>query len=154
MDKKQLRTFITDTLKNIDSKNLYSEAAVNLLMGTAAQESARGKYIRQLGNGPALGIFQMEPKTFEDIRDNFLFYHNELKGEIIGESNLRHLLPTALEYNLRLAVLFARLQYYRRPDPLPTTLAGMAAYWKRWYNTPAGKGTEAEFIRNYKKYVE
>ena len=51
---------------------LVSQEAENLLMGTAAQESALGEYIRQLGNGPALGIFQMEPETFDDIVRNYL----------------------------------------------------------------------------------
>ena len=58
MDPKQLKELIERVLRKV---NLYSDAAVDLLMLTAAQESACGKYIRQLGNGPALGIFQMEP---------------------------------------------------------------------------------------------
>ena len=44
-----------------------SPAARALLLGTAAQESAMGRYIRQLRGGPALGIFQMEPATHDDI---------------------------------------------------------------------------------------
>lgn len=59
MDKRQLRNLIRRVLIGIGG---YSEEAENLLMGTAAQESALGEYIRQLGNGPALGIFQMEPR--------------------------------------------------------------------------------------------
>ena len=55
MDKNQLSYLIKETLTGIDK---YSIDALNLLLGTAAQESRFGHYIRQLGSGPALGIFQ------------------------------------------------------------------------------------------------
>jgi hypothetical protein len=32
-------------------------------------------------------------------------------------------------------------------------IAGMARYWKRYYNTVHGKGTEAEFIKNYEELI-
>ena len=151
MDKQQLEQFITETLKNVD---LYHPNAVKLLLGTAAQESACGKYIKQLGNGPALGIFQMEPDTFVDIMHNYLHYHDDLKKEILHECNIKYLVPSILQYNLKAAVCFARLQYYRRPEPLPTNLVEMAVYWKQYYNTVSGKGAIAEFIHNYKKYIK
>jgi len=41
----------------------YSQPAARaLIMGTIAQESLCGRYIKQRG-GPALGIVQMEPET-------------------------------------------------------------------------------------------
>ena len=67
MNKVTLRNLITSVLKEL---NLHSDNAVNLLMGTAAQESHLGKYRKQIGGGPALGIFQMEPATFNDIVNN------------------------------------------------------------------------------------
>lgn len=47
-----------------------SSSAVNLLLGTAAQESAFGTYLRQIGGGPARGVFQMAPATAKDIWEN------------------------------------------------------------------------------------
>ena len=67
----QLKKAIEEVL---DYLNLNSLSAVNLLLGTAAQESRLGEYIEQV-NGPALGIFQMEPKTEIDIFRNFLTYN-------------------------------------------------------------------------------
>ena len=43
------------------------QSAIDLLLGTAAQESAFGTYLRQV-NGPALGAFQMEPATFKSVK--------------------------------------------------------------------------------------
>ena len=150
MDKKQLSEFIESTLKAVD---LYSPEAVKLLMGTAAQESGFCHYIHQLNNGPALGWFQMEPNTFHDILFNFLNYRPDLKAKILQVCNLREFTLTALMYNMRLAVIFCRLHYYRCPGKLPNTIEGMAEYWKEHHNTRKGKGTVEEFIFNYKKYV-
>ena len=61
LDKQEVKALVTKATKAID---LYSPEVVELLMGTCAQESTMGKYRKQLGNGPALGIFQMEPFVF------------------------------------------------------------------------------------------
>ena len=149
INKEQLRNLIERTLKEVD---LYSEDAVNLLMGTAAKESHLGTYIRQI-NGPALGIFQMEPNTFNDIRDNYLVHKPDLMHKVIVISGGTALRPTEAEWNLKTAIIFCRLHYLRKPDALPSTIEGMAAYWKQHYNTYLGAGTEEQFIANYKKYV-
>ena len=133
MNKEQLKNLIERVLKQLD---LYSEDSVNLLLGTAAQESHLGEYIRQLGNGPALGIFQMEPATFRDIMANYL----KLKSEY-------------LEFNLVVAIAFARLHYLRVNEKIPNTIDGYARYWKVYYNTCKGNGTKQEFIENYKRFV-
>ena len=150
MDKKQLRDLIHRVLIDLD---LYSEAAENLLMGTAAQESGLGEYIRQLGNGPALGIFQMEPATFKDIVQNCLQYKPELAKLVMSVSGVNALRCVYLEYNLALSICMCRIHYLRVSEKMPDNLTGWAKYWKEYYNTRLGKGIEEEFIRNFKKYV-
>lgn len=51
-------------------------AAANLLVGTLYQESTVGDYthLRQLGNGPALGPYQIEPDTHIDRYVSYLAY--------------------------------------------------------------------------------
>ena len=72
IDKAQLTDYIIKpTLLQI---GLFNHTAVNLLLGTCAQESRMGTYVHQLGNGPALGIYQIEPATHNDIWANFLKY--------------------------------------------------------------------------------
>ena len=150
MDKKQLRNLIRRVLIGIDG---YSEEAENLLMGTAAQESALGEYIRQLGIGPALGIFQMEPVTFDDIVQNYLAYYPELYRKIRVVSGVVNLKSEYLEYNLALAICMTRAHYARVREKIPLNLSGWAGYWKKYYNTPKGRGTEEEFVYNFKRYV-
>jgi len=150
MDKHQLSDLITRTLKGIGK---YSHDALNLLMGISAQESHLGYYIRQLGNGPALGIFQMEPATFNDIVQNYLVRENKLSQLIKSESGVVLFDAKDIEYNMKLAICFTRCHFLRLPDALPSTIDGMAKLYKLKYNTPKGAATEKEFIENYKKYV-
>ena len=134
--------------------NLYSESAVNLLLGTAAQESRLGTFIHQLGNGPAEGIYQMEPDTERDIQNNFLKYRTDLDKKV---STLR--LSTdefpEMEGNLYYATAMCRIHYLRQLAALPgpNDIYGLANYWKDYYNTHLGAGTVDEFIHNYERYI-
>ena len=151
----QLRmNIIRPVLEHLDPVIPYSIAAENLLMGTCAQESRMGSYVVQV-NGPACGIFQMEPDTHTDIWRNYLTYRDEI-AEIIEELSGPGMDDNALLIgNLYYATAMARVHYYRVPMAMPDAdnVAQMANYWKLFYNTPEGKGTEAEFIHNYNRYV-
>jgi len=150
---KQLRlNVIRPTLEAI---GLWSQSAENLLMGTAAQESHLGTYLVQMGNGPARGIFQMEPATLEDIYANYLAYRKDLQGKVDAFLSLAMTKSENLTCNLAYAAAMCRVHYLRKPGALPPAndLAGMATYWKQHYNTVLGKGNETEFIENYNRYV-
>ncbi|MDD4291989.1 MAG: hypothetical protein PHX51_07140 [Clostridia bacterium] len=140
--KQQLQDLIERTLKE---RELYSESAVNLLLGTAAQESGFGKFLRQLNHGPALSIFQIERPTFEWLKDTYK-----------KKFDLENVEFEEIEWDLKKAILFCRLRYLVVRSPLPDAknIEALAAYWKKYYNTPLGAGTEKEFINNYKKYVQ
>ena len=150
MDKVTLKALITSVLKEL---GLHSDNAVNLLMGTAAQESHLGKYRKQIGGGPALGIFQMEPATFNDIVRNYLRYKPELAVKIERGARVCRFHAEDIETNDLLAICMARVHYLRVSEAIPSDVEGMARYWKKYYNTPLGKGTVEEFISNYKKLV-
>jgi hypothetical protein len=155
IDPRQLRErVIRPTLEHL---RLYSLAAESLLLGTAAQESRLGTYVVQLGGGPALGIYQMEPGTHRDIWDNWLSARADL-------SSLVRLLiapqPSPfveqLVTNLAYATAMTRLHYRRVPAPLPAPddIEGQAEYWKHHYNTSAGRGTVEEYVRSWRRLVE
>jgi hypothetical protein len=150
MHKDQLRALIRDVLTQV---GLYSNSAEELLMLTAAVESKLGYYIRQVG-GPAKGIFQMEPNTEEDIWENYLAYKGELSYKITSKFMTNNL--AELEWNLAYQIIMARIHYLRVPEPLPHPLdkVGLATYWKKYYNTSAGKGTVAKAIDAYEEYVQ
>lgn len=131
-----------------ESAKYNSNAAIQLLLGTACVESDCGYYIKQV-LGPALGIFQMEPVTHDDIWHNYINHRPELKSFMRGELG-ETLLPVKSDnlcWNLRYAIIMARLHYYRVAEAIPTTTpTEQAAYWKRHYNTTAGKGRIEDYL--------
>ncbi len=141
LDLDQLRELIVrPTLKDID---LYSLAAENLVLGTAITES-RLKAIKQYGKGPALGLWQMEPFTHNDI------WRTHLTGQYLGARIARLVSPNGarpaaenMVWNLKYAAAMCRVHYLRvrSPLPAPNDALGMARYWKDFYNTRLGKGT-------------
>lgn len=140
-----LRRLIITVLQAID---LHSEAAVALLLGTAAVESVHGRYIYQLAGGPARGIYQMEPATEQDIWGNYLKYRGNLAARITAVAG--HPGPGPwLAWDLAYQTAMARVHYLRVPEQLPATddRVAQAAYWKRHYNTRQGRGHVSDYLR-------
>lgn len=135
---------------------MHSTAAEDLVLGTCAQESGFGKYVVQMGNGPALGVFQMEPATHDDIWLSYLRYQGSsvthtlkrMIGSCWWDDAHNRPRARAMVCDLAYATAMCRIHYRRKKDPLPAAgdWMSIAAYWKRHYNTPLGKGTEGEFI--------
>lgn len=138
----------------LDLLGLWSEAAENLVWGTAVHES-KLTYLRQLGGGPALGFFQMEPVTHNDIWDSFLVYRPGLQSLVQALVASKPDKITQLETNLFYATAMCRLKYYRDPAPLPNAddLSALGALWKRVYNSPLGAGTAEQWVNDYKAAI-
>ena len=145
----------------------HSVAAEQLLMGTMAVES-NGEYISQIGSGIARGLFQMEPATHKDIYENYLVYREnymevatgllsctefDKMQETNGDSGamdefFKYVADNSLRCNLLYQAVMCRIHYLRVSAPLPPAndLSSLAAYWKQYYNTHLGAGTEQKFI--------
>jgi hypothetical protein len=119
-----------------------SLVAADLLMATAAVESALGTWLTQVA-GPAKSVFQVEPATLAAL----------LGGLTAEETRALRTVKTPqpvidqVDGNLVLAAAVARLIYWRVAAPLPPhTAAGLWGYYKAYWNTPAGRTTEAQFL--------
>jgi hypothetical protein len=108
-------------------------------------EAAVNTYLRQVGGGPALGVFQMEPATGTDTWINYLDYRPVLAREIWAYTGQSGQSKRALESNLAYQIAMARVHYRRVPE---------LRYWKKYYNTLPGAGTVEEFTRSYKRFIE
>lgn len=146
-----LRAQIESTLKPM---GLYSPEAEELLCATCAQESLLGTYRVQM-NGPAVGIFQMEPEDYNDIWTNYLKYNFQLSVQVsaLAEGNVG---AQQLIDNDPLAIAMARIHYLRAPEPLPaaTDLAGLWQLYKLRYNTPQGAAKQQDFYGHYHSLVQ
>ena len=136
---------------------LGSVAVEQLLLGTAAAESRCGEFLHQDGGGPALGVWQVEPATHEDVWRNVLAFKPALRARVESlvppfysgmASQSPAPPPRVLCGNLLYACVIARLVYWRSPAALPQAgdWQGLAAMWKRVYNTTFGAGTTAHFL--------
>lgn len=143
-----VKMVITPALR---ATKLWSPEAEELLLGTALQES-RLTYLKQLGSGPAMGVFQMEPATHDDIWKNYLKYKSDLAKNVAKLSHsVNH---QSLATDLLYAAAMCRVHYLRVPARLPAQgdFEGQAAYWKEYYNTYLGAGTEEEYLESWHSY--
>lgn len=151
IDPGQFRDYIIDP--TLEDLGMFSTAGVELVMGTAIQESNL-RYLKQLGDGPAVGVCQMEPATYVDIWENYLRYQDELRRRVLAIARTDERPGAELMiHDLKFSVAMCRIHYRRVRDPLPAAgdTEGQARYWKRFYNTPLGKGTVEEYIHNWRE---
>lgn len=152
-----IKQFLTNIIDpTLISLNMHSEAAVKLLLITFATESSGGEYLVQI-EGPALGVYQMEPATHQDLWVNYLtrIDKRELKLEIFLLCDMfEEPAPTRLVWDLQYATVMARLMYWRSPIPLPepNDLDGLIEYYyKIWAPNPTK--TSLEDIKSRVKAV-
>ena len=156
----QAKDLVKRILTKLGSK-YASEDAVNLIVGTMIIES-RFKYFRQMGDGPARGFAQLEIDSVLDVNQNWLKFRPTMIDRCVHATFIpkRYFVKGSkadweylIETNFAAQVVFARLCYWRAPEPLPSTMAQYASYWKRFYNTELGSGEETEFVTQVSKYL-
>ena len=162
---KQLRELvIIPALKYLNPVIPYSIEAVDLLCMTAAHESLNGTYLKQI-KGPALGIYQMEPSTHDDIWDNYLDARHKTSDRVYALTVEQNILgygddSEQMVYNLAYATAMARVHYYRVPEALPKRkdtgpdsdyIYELAKYAKKYYNTGLGKATADDYFDAFVK---
>jgi hypothetical protein len=128
---------------------MHSLAACRLVTATAETESAM-MWLKQHGDGPALGLWQIEPATASDVLDRYLNFRDVLRVAVLRIMSDR---PTEeqLITNLALGAAVCRIKYWMSPEPLPMAddPVGMGHAWKQIYNTELGAGHAGDFARNY-----
>jgi len=157
-----------------DKPGLWSPAAENLVIGTAAHESGGFRHLWQKkANGVRLaheqagrGLWQIQPDTHQDLWQTYLAFRPALFDALRALSVVdgprarlprrRRLLDLELVGNLPYAAGVCRLIYWRRPESLPEAddIEGLGRYWKAHYNTTQGGGTVARFVSDYNLYVK
>jgi hypothetical protein len=142
----------------------YAETVARLLAGTCATEShlrwrRQGNFNLVRLDG-AWGLWQTEQGA---VKDSVKYLRR--RGDVLAncaqfvdmtgvfEMDIRALLMRIMEDD-RFAVVFARLHYLRVASPVPSGLTEQAAYYKKYYNTVAGKGSVEKYLRDWRRLVE
>ena len=145
--------------------HLYSPEAEELLVGTMAQETQGGFYLAQTV-GPALGVYQMEPRTHDDLLSWIHKAENHTYEALVDEFLRDTHVASRMAGNLYYATAIARLFYYRIEEekgkngswlyPLPAhdDLESIWKYYKLHWNTNMGKATQQEFYKNYADWTK
>lgn len=145
---------IKPTLKRL---GVYSKAAENLLLATAAQESGLGSHLKPAGQR-ALGIYQIHSLSHRHIWDDHLALHSDMASLVRGLASQHDFLsqPHAeLATNLSYATAIAWFMYARHEDfslPKDNTVTALGSLWKRFYH-PKSKISIEDFNDNFNRYV-
>ena len=139
----------------LEKLSLWSLSAEELVLGTAIVESGL-TYLKQHGDGPALGLWQVEPATHDDLYTNFLNFRPELGSKLMELRAAGLSLDENLAANQMYGAAVCRLCYYRKPDALPAAgdIGGQAAFWKQHYNTLLGAGTVNKYVYKVQKILK
>jgi hypothetical protein len=145
---------IKPTLKRL---GVYSKAAENLLLATAAQESGLGSHLKPAGQR-ALGIYQIHSLAHRHIWDDHLAQHSNMASLVRGLASQHDFLsqPHAeLATNLSYATAIAWFMYARHENfslPKSDNINALASLWKRFYH-PKSKASIDDFSENFNRYV-
>lgn len=140
----EFKKVVTATLKEMDR---FKPECVELLCMIAAHESMLGKYRKQI-KGPALSLFQIEPRTHDSIWDNC-----DSIGKLADKLGIERDLQSLADDD-RYAVFMARCYLLMDTNPLPKTVCEMGEYAKRYWNSDGGKASPEAYINAYIKWRE
>lgn len=151
MNKQQFTKYVIEPV--LRSMGLYSEEAVRLLLMIMAHESRKGYYIKQTV-GPAVGVYQMEPATHDDI---YRFLSMRGKEHLVSNFEVYQASfsdgASEMAGNMYYATAMARAFFLRFPESLPKgSDEELAKYAKRRWNTSAGKATWQDYLKAYQEW--
>src|ERR1017187_9320054 len=136
----------------LNAIGLCSDEAIQLILGTCAQETNLGRYVVQANMSNFLGgigLFQMQEGSYNYIWSKHVATSLVMKAKIslyCGYAGK----PVAarMASDMALATIMARLYYANILEKLPAVgdIAGMAKYYKQYWNTSAGSASEQQFI--------
>lgn len=118
------------------------------VLGIGNTESAGFRYLKQIGGGPALGFWQMEPATHDDLWKNFIGFRPVLKSSLANILSGKEAVAERLVDTPLYAAALCRIQLYRTPAALPAAYDanGWAKFWKIHYNTQKGSGVVTQAL--------
>ncbi len=127
----------------------YSTDARNVTLMIIAHESGQGKHRRQIGaDEPALGLAQIERRTFYDILKN----SDRIKSYLTAAGYKPDaVLFEHIETDDVLCLIFVRARLAMDPRPLPVTPVAQSEFCKRFWNG-GGKASAEKYLNDWEKW--
>ena len=143
----EIKEIVEYALYKVDS---YSDDALALVVRTGMAESGY-RALKGYGEGnPAIGFWQIEPATMNDMITNYIHYRSHYKKNLISLGmNFENDTTLSVMSNMAVQAALCRLHYRRDKDPIPSwdDVEAQGSYWKRVYNTVKGRGTVEHFVK-------
>lgn len=142
-----INLILEPSLKAID---MYSLDAMYLMACTVLVES-KLTHLRQLPNGIALSLWQIEPTTYDDVL-RYLNRRSDIRSKVLNycERTYMPFNPLNLVADLNLSTMVARVKYWMIPAPIPSYKdpQAQAEYYERYYNCNREVNKVAEFVQH------
>jgi hypothetical protein len=131
-------------------------SAYDLILETACAETHLGQYEDPTPNGAGRGLTQLDPVAVTTINEKRTPTAIRDRQKVLKcfDIDVWEVKPKDLDNNPLLALIMCRLHYKQVPDEIPSTVEARAVYWKRYYNTSAGKGTERHYIEQVNRLLK
>lgn len=130
---------------------------VSLIMETAAVESKRGKWMSQMNNGPARGMYQMEKFTINDTLKWLKKYHNDVYQAVMSFYEKRQDKEWNYTYNVPWQTAMAATYYWRFVGAdlhkIAESKYNRAMLYKLVWNTTKGKTTPEKWCKDTEEYA-
>lgn len=123
--------------------------AKEMIIETAIAETGLGQ-IEDKTVGAGMGLTQFDEMPFNDIKTRTMKLRPQIQKDLKIDISLVNW--DDLRFNPFLSLLFTRLHYWLKGDPIPATIEERAKYWKLHYNTVQGKGTVEHYLEMNRKY--
>lgn len=154
MDARQFRDYIFIPAFESMGPPFDSPAARQEVLLTILHESDGLQYIRQRPHGPALGLCQMEPATYNDcwryLREPRAHPVLRMVRRVNGIGATRPVMQR-LYWDARYAITMCRVRYWMVPEPLPAAgdRDGLVLYWSRYFQTTNDPAKEAQIAARW-----
>jgi hypothetical protein len=120
--------------------------APNLILETISAETQMGTF-PDCTTKSGYGLCQFDPVGFYDVI-NRTRRSDKAKVKNKFGYDLNTVRLDQLNDDPVLSIILCRLKYKLRPEPIPNDIMSRAVYWKRFYNSSAGKGTVEHYLES------
>ena len=129
------------------SENVYYQ-----MLGTAAVETHCGQYPDDNPKSLGVGLYQHDQIRIDDIQQEGEQRHFDIVKNLWGY-DIPSIKLAELAYDPLLSTICARLGYKRIPEACPSNILDQAVYWKKYWNTGAGKGTIEHYLDSVEEVI-
>jgi hypothetical protein len=146
----ELHSLSFEAVKAFENVIPSGDEVVKQMFFTAVVESGGGRWDKQIGGGPAVSYWQIEPVTAEDVYYRYLSTRKSLKDRVEKFSGVSQVekgqMREVLLKNPKFAACIARLVYGMDKGSIPVSKGweGHAEYWKKAYQKGGSQGLSAK----------